>query len=480
MTKIKKNIKNKNNKKGCMKGKGGPRNLSNRFRGVRQRIWGKWVAEIREPKCNELVNYEPKRLWLGTFQNEVDAAKAYDQAAKAIYGDTAVLNFPVNGKDCWQGCEDNVGGFKEGLSERRGRFEGVKEENVETERVANRGDVRCVKEEIVDYEKFRNVEGIGEKDGMRFRDFRAGGEGFRQDVSVNGKAVEGTKNLELGVLGEFLMEDCNGNEHSVINQDLECVTDGNLGNCKDLQQKRVSGHDQTKERTGGKRNLVTGGDRNFVGGVKNVVCNDETDERRDFGTRYRDYMKGLRNLVSAHEIDESRNLLRGGTDCIEEFKKLGCTDESRNLQTGDADYAEGFKKLSCTDESNESQEMLTEDEDYIDVLKNLLCDDETDENQNVATERDVPTGGDNKTDESRNVPTEGDVPTGGNTGYMEELKMVDCTNECNEQQAGNIDPRHLDFYFDDPLMYSDNPLGISCYSNPDDEPDIYVASLWSE
>ncbi|XP_062172946.1 dehydration-responsive element-binding protein 2A-like isoform X2 [Alnus glutinosa] len=73
-------------KKGCMKGKGGPENSSCKYRGVRQRTWGKWVAEIREPKG--------KGIWLGTFENGVDAALSYDKAARAMYGSRARLNFP--------------------------------------------------------------------------------------------------------------------------------------------------------------------------------------------------------------------------------------------------------------------------------------------------------------------------------------------------------------------------------------------------
>ncbi|XP_059446378.1 ethylene-responsive transcription factor ERF043-like [Corylus avellana] len=74
-------------KKGCMRGKGGPQNSQCNYRGVRQRTWGKWVAEIREPSGG-------KRHWLGTFANAMEAAIAYDIAARAMYSSYARLNFP--------------------------------------------------------------------------------------------------------------------------------------------------------------------------------------------------------------------------------------------------------------------------------------------------------------------------------------------------------------------------------------------------
>ncbi|CAI5931854.1 unnamed protein product [Closterium sp. NIES-65] len=64
-----------------------PLGAERQYRGVRQRRWGRWVSEIREPRRG-------LRIWLGSHSSAEQAARVYDVAVRLLRGDGAILNFP--------------------------------------------------------------------------------------------------------------------------------------------------------------------------------------------------------------------------------------------------------------------------------------------------------------------------------------------------------------------------------------------------
>ncbi|KAJ4834732.1 hypothetical protein Tsubulata_007695 [Turnera subulata] len=70
-------------------GGGGGGGVNGRYKGVRMRKWGKWVAEIRQPNSRG-------RIWLGSYNTAEEAARAYDAAVYILRGPSATLNFPAD------------------------------------------------------------------------------------------------------------------------------------------------------------------------------------------------------------------------------------------------------------------------------------------------------------------------------------------------------------------------------------------------
>ncbi|KAK3014166.1 hypothetical protein RJ639_009031 [Escallonia herrerae] len=67
-------------------------NSGRRYKGVRMRKWGKWVAEVRRPNSRD-------RIWLGSYETPEEAARAYDAAVFCLRGPSAMLNFPADPPD---------------------------------------------------------------------------------------------------------------------------------------------------------------------------------------------------------------------------------------------------------------------------------------------------------------------------------------------------------------------------------------------
>ena len=58
---------------------------SNPYKGVCFLSDGRWQAQI---------NYNGRAIYLGRFRHSCEAAKAYDYAARILFGEFAYLNFP--------------------------------------------------------------------------------------------------------------------------------------------------------------------------------------------------------------------------------------------------------------------------------------------------------------------------------------------------------------------------------------------------